>query len=139
MTTDFKTLWRHPSLPDRERKRLLAYLIEGATLIKLPAEGTTRIHVRFKGGKTESLTTQNPKSSAQQVKTHPKVVELVDRLLDNHIYPEIADILNERGLRPGGSTHRGQTDARFTALRVAYLCHEYDSVPATTGCETGEC
>jgi hypothetical protein len=71
MTTDFKTLWRDPALPNRERKRLLAYIIEGVTLIKLPAEGTTRIHVRFKGGKTETLTTQNPKSSAQQVKTQP--------------------------------------------------------------------
>ena len=125
MTTDFKTLWRDPSLPNRERKRLLAYIIEDVTLVKLPAEGTTRIHVRFKGGRTETLTTQNPKSSAQQVKTDPKVVELVDALLDNHIYPEIADILNDRGIRPGGSARRGQADARFTALRVAYLANEY--------------
>ena len=108
MTTDFKTLWRDPSLPNRERKRLLAYIIEDVTLVKLPAEGTTRIHVRFKGGRTETLTTQNPKSSAQQVKTQPKVVELVDMLLDDHIYSEIADILNDRGIRPGGSARRGQ-------------------------------
>jgi len=125
MTTDFKTLWRDPALPNRERKRLLAYTIEDVTLIKLPAEGTTRIHVRFKGGKTETLTTENPKSSAQQVKTRPAVIELVDTLLDDYIYPEIADILNARGIRPGGSTRRGQSDARFTALRVGYLAHEY--------------
>lgn len=81
--------------------------------------------MRFKGGRTETLTTQNPKSSAQQVKTDPKVVELVDALLDDHIYPEIADILNDRGIRPGGSARRGQADARFTALRVAYLTNEY--------------
>jgi len=125
MTTDFRTLWRDPSLPNRERKRLLAHIIEDVTLVKLPAEGTTRVHVRFKGGKTETLTTQNPKSSAQQVKTDPKVVELVDTLLDNHIHPEIADILNDRGIRPGGSARRGQAEARFTALRVAYLANEY--------------
>jgi hypothetical protein len=125
MTTDFKTLWRDASLPNRERKRLLAYIIEDVTLVKLPAEGTTRIHVRFKGGRTETLTTQNPKSSAQQVKTDPKVVELVDALLDNHIYPEIAGILNDRAIRPGGSARRGQANARFTALRVAYLTNEY--------------
>lgn len=125
MTTDFKTLWRDPSLPNRERKRLLAYIIEDVTLVKLPAEGTTRIHVRFKGGKTETLTTQNPKSSAQQVKTPPKVVERVNELLDGHIYSEIADILNEQGLHPGGSARRGCTNAQFTALRVAYLAHGY--------------
>jgi hypothetical protein len=125
MTTDFKALWRDPSLPNRERKRLLAYVIEDVTLIKMPDEGTTAIHVRFKGGKTETLTTQNPKSSAQQVKTQQEVIELVDKLLDDHISSEIADILNKKGIRPGGSARRGQADARFSDLRVTYLVHHY--------------
>ena len=125
MTTDFQKLWIDPGTPNRERKRLLAYIIEDATLIKSSAEGTTKIHVRFKGGKTETLTALNPKSSAQQVKTPPKTVELVDQLLDDHTYSVIADLLNEQGLRPGGSARRGRGDARFTALRVAYLAHRY--------------
>lgn len=125
MTTDFKMLWRDQGLPNRERKRLLAHVIEDVTLIKLPIDGTTRIHVRFKGGRTETLTAQNPRSSAQQVKTQPMVVGLVDKLLDDHICSEIAGILNEQGIRPGGSARRGRADARFTALRVAYLVHRY--------------
>src|SRR5271166_3741084 len=108
MTTDFNALWCDPGMPNRERKRLLACVIEDAALIKFPTEGTTKIHIRFKGGKTETLTTLNPKSSAQQVKTQPTIVNLVDELLDHHIYSEIADLLNERGLRPGGSARRGQ-------------------------------
>ena len=91
----------------------------------MPAEGTTKIHVRFKGGKIQTLTTMSPKSSAQQVKTQPGIVELVDKLLDKHIYSEIAELLNEQGYRPGGSARRGRHDARFTALRVAYLVHRY--------------
>lgn len=125
MTTDFNKLWADPNTPNRERKRLLAYLIEDATLIKFPAEGTTKIHVRFKGGKIETLTTVNPKSSAQQVTTSPKIVELVDKYLEDHTYLEIADLLNEQGLRPGGSARPGQRDARFTASRVGYLVHRY--------------
>lgn len=125
MTTDFKTLWRDPSLPNRERKRLLAYVIEDVTLIKMQVEGTTTTHVRFKGGKTETLTTQNPKSSAQQVKTQPTVVELVNKLLDDHISSEIADILNKKEIRPGGSARRDQADSQFTDLRVIYLVHQY--------------
>jgi len=125
MTTDFKKLWNDPNTPNRERKRLLANIIEDATLIKLPLEGITRIHVRFKGGKTETLTTLNPKTSAQQVKTTPSIVELVDKLLDTHIYSEIADIINQQGLRPGGSVRPGRSSDRFTALRVAYLVHQY--------------
>ena len=61
MTTDFRKLWDDPATANRERKRLLAYIIEDATLIKIPAEGITKIHVRFKGGRTETLTTQKPK------------------------------------------------------------------------------
>ena len=125
MTTDFKKLWADPATPNRERKRMLAHIIEDVTLIKLTAEGTTKIHVRFKGGKTETLTTLNPKSSAQQVKTQPKIVALVDQLLDHHVYSEIADILNERGFRPGGSVRRGREAERFTAKRVAYLTQSY--------------
>ena len=125
MTTDFNKLWVDPGTPNRERKRLLAYLIEDATLVKLPAEGITRVHVRFKGGKTETLTVRNPKSSAQQVKTPPKIVELVDQFLDDHIHAEIADLLNEQGLRPGGSARRGQGDTCFSAAKVGYLVHRY--------------
>ena len=125
MTTDFKKLWNDPCTANRERKRLLAYIIEDATLIKLPREGITNIHVRFKGGKTETLTTLNPKSSAQQIKTPTTIVELVNKLLDDHIYSEIADILNQQGLRPGGSARPGRSSTRFTALRVAYLVHRY--------------
>jgi DNA invertase Pin-like site-specific DNA recombinase len=125
MTTDFKKLWADPSTPSRERKRMLAHIVEDVTLVKLPAEGITKVHIRFKGGQTETLTTLNPRSSAQQVKTQPAVVDLVDKLLDEHIYSEIADKLNEQGLHPGGSARPGKQDARFTALRVAYLANTY--------------
>ncbi|MDH5658960.1 MAG: recombinase family protein [Nitrosopumilus sp.] len=125
MTTDFQRLWADPATANRERKRMLAHIIEDATLVKLPAEGLTKIHIRFKGGKTETLTTLNPKSSAQQVTTPPEIVALVDQLLDDHIYSEIAALLNERGLHPGGSARRGRHDARFTGPRVGYLVHSY--------------
>jgi hypothetical protein len=67
----------------------------------------------------------SPQSSAQQVKTQPGIVELVDKLLDKHIYSEIAELLNQQGYRPGGSARRGRHDARFTALLVVYLVHRY--------------
>lgn len=126
MTTDFHKIWNDPDTANRERKRLLAHIIEDATLIKIPAEKTTKIHVRFKGGRTETLTTQNPRSSAQQIKTRPEVVHLVDELLDHHTYSEIAAILNERGLRPGASARPGRAADRFSAKHVAYLMHTYN-------------
>lgn len=125
MTTDSRQLWDDPDTANRERKRLLAHIIEDATLIKIPAEGVTKIHIRFKGGRTETLTTQNPRSSAQQIKTPPEVVQLVDQLLDHHVYSEIAAMLNERGFRPGASARPGRAADRFSAKNVAYLMHIY--------------
>jgi hypothetical protein len=129
MTTDFKRLWADPATPNRERKRMLAHIIEDVTLIKCQRDGFTKIHVRFKGGKIETLTTRNPKSSAQQVQTPPETVALVDKLLDDHVYSKIADLLNDRGLLPGGSARPGRENDRFTAKRVAYLTHTYGLRP----------
>jgi DNA invertase Pin-like site-specific DNA recombinase len=126
MTTDFNRLWSDPSTPNRERKRMLAYVIEDATLVKLPREGTTKVHVRFRGGQTTTLTTVNPKASCEKVRTPSEIVKLVDRLLDDHLYDEIAGILNARGLRPGGAARPGRGGALFTAKRVQYIVHTYD-------------
>jgi DNA-binding transcriptional regulator YiaG len=125
MTADFKKLWTNPETPNRERKRLLAHIIEDVTLLKLAKRGTTKVHIRFKGGKTQTLITMSPKSPSQQVKTNPDIIELIDKLLDDHIYSEIAEILNDQGYRPGSATRRDQRNARFTTKRVTYLVREY--------------
>ena len=125
LTTDFKKVWSDPETSNRERKRMLAYIIDDVTLVKMPKDGITQCHVRFRGGRTDTLVTQNPKSSAQQVRTPPEIVALVDRLLDDYTCSEIAEILNERGFRPGGSARKGRGDDTFTVKRVNYLVHRY--------------
>jgi len=125
LATDFERLWHDPQIPPRERKRMIAHLIEDVTLVKRSAQGTTTVHVRFTGGRTQTLTTQNPKSSPEMVKTPRELVEAIDTLLDDHVYDEIAEILNERGIRPGGSAWTGRGDRSFTRQRVQYVVHAY--------------
>jgi hypothetical protein len=67
----------------------------------------------------------HPRASWQKVKTPPEIVALVDKLLDDHFYDEIAEILDARGLRPGGSAWPGKGGARFTAKRVQYIVNTY--------------
>lgn len=125
MTEDFKRIWSDSTVANRERKRMLAYVIEDATLLKNAEDGTTKIQLRFKGGRVETLTTVNPKPSCEKVKTAPHIVTLVNELLDDHLYAEIAQVLNAKGLYPGGSAWPGKQNAEFTALRVQYLVHAY--------------
>jgi hypothetical protein len=125
LASDFQRLWSDPGLPARERKRMIAHVIEDVTLVKRPAEGITTIHVRFKGGRTETLATANPKSSAAMVKTPADIIAAVDELLNDHIYEDIARILDERGLQPGGSARADRAGRRFTAKHVRYIVHTY--------------
>jgi hypothetical protein len=117
MTADFKHIWTDTSVANRERKRMLAHVIEDATLLKNTEDGTTKIHLRLKGGRTETLTTNNPKPSWQKVKTSPEIVALVDGLLDDCLYAEIADTLNAKGLIRAAL--RGRADTMLDSLRCA--------------------
>ena len=124
MTTDFSKLWADPATPNRERKRLLAYVVEDATLIKIPVEGITKIHVRFHGGRTETLTTRNPESSGNRLRRGPRSCsrrQAAGRSLlrRDRRYPQ------RRGLVPGIRARPGRGSARFSAKRVPYLVHTY--------------
>lgn len=119
LSTNFPALWRDPSTPDRERKRMLRLLLEDVTALR--GEQIT-LHVRFKGGAAKTLTLPLPLNSWQQRQTGPDVVKEIDQLLDHHTYPQIAAILNERGMRSG----EGKA---FTSRFIARIQRSYALIP----------
>jgi DNA invertase Pin-like site-specific DNA recombinase len=98
LTTDFPRLWRDPTTPSRERKRMVRLLLEDVTLIR---DDKITLHIRFKGGVQKTLTLPLPLNAWQQRSTGPDVIQEIDRLLDRHNDHEIAAILNEGGYRSG--------------------------------------
>ena len=121
LATDFPSLWSNPSTPDRERKRMLALIVEDITLLK--GDGAVTTHVRFKGGRIETLEVPIPRNGWQAVQTAPEVIAEIDRLLDDHTYDEIAENLNDRGFRPGGADRFGAE--KFIARNVSRLSRDY--------------
>jgi DNA invertase Pin-like site-specific DNA recombinase len=99
IATDFPAVWRDPSTPARERKRMLGLLIEDVTLIK---QRQITAAVRFRGGATTTLT--QPRSlTAQQLRaTDDDVRRQIDALLDEYTDAQVARVLNERTLHTGG-------------------------------------
>ena len=91
-------VWRDPRTTQRERKRLLALLIEDVTLIK---QRQITAAVRFRGGATTTLTLPRPLTPQQQRATHTDVRQQIDALLDEYTDAQVAHLLNERGLRTG--------------------------------------
>jgi len=126
LARDFPKLWKNPRTPVREKKRMIRFLIEDVTMIR--GEDIT-LHVRFKGGATKTLKVPLPLKGWQYNMTDPKIVEIVDELLTDHTYAEIAALLDKRGYKSGqgyqidrnvvkGITHKYKLKTRFARLRA---------------------
>ena len=98
LATDFPAVWRDPKTPQRERKRMLALLIEDVTLIR---RREITAAVRFRGDATTTLTLPCPLTAQQLRATHEDVRRQIDALLDEYTDAQVARILNESGLRTG--------------------------------------
>ena len=115
LATDFPRLWRDPQTSMKEKKRMLRLLIADVTLTKGEA---LHADIRFTGGATRSLDIPLPKAAAELRTTDAAVVREIDVLLDTYTDGEIADVLNERGVRTVVTTP--WTRARIGRLRHAY-------------------
>jgi DNA invertase Pin-like site-specific DNA recombinase len=116
IAADFPALWRNPKTPHRDRKRMVRLLIEDATIIK---RDTITVHVRFKGGATQTLTLPLPPSAWKMRTTPQSIVTMIDELLDGHTDGQIAPILNGRGKISGNGKP-------FSRIIVQNIRRKYD-------------
>jgi DNA invertase Pin-like site-specific DNA recombinase len=98
LVKDFPAIWKDPHTPQRERKRMVALLIEDVTLTKADS---IVVNVRFRGGATTTLELPLPLNAWQGRMTPKATVQLIDKLLEEHTDAQVATILNERGVLSG--------------------------------------
>lgn len=115
LSTDFPRVWKDPRTQPLERKRMLALLVEDVTLIKA---AQITMHVRFRGGRTTSLSVERPKPMALVRKTLPDVIQKLDQLLETCTDRQASEKLNAFG-------HRNWKGQPFTSKRVRYVRQEY--------------
>jgi DNA invertase Pin-like site-specific DNA recombinase len=116
LASDFPALWRDPATPQRERKRLLRLIVEDVTLLR---DGhTVAAAVRMRGGTSHTLTLPLPRNAWEKRKTPQTTIALIDALLAEHTYREVAGILTQRGITSG----EGKP---FTADRLRAHCDRY--------------
>lgn len=77
---------------------MLRLLIEDVTLQRTDQ---LLVHVRFRGGATKTLELERPLPAWALRQTSTQVVAAVDKLIAHYTDEEIAEILNERGMRSG--------------------------------------
>jgi DNA invertase Pin-like site-specific DNA recombinase len=107
----FATIWNDPQTSHRDRKRMVQLLIEDVTLIK--GEEIT-YHIRFKGGACQTRTLPLPTPAYRMWETDPEIVQLIDKLLDEHTDKQIAEILNDKRYQSG----KGGSFTRMTVRNV---------------------
>lgn len=98
LSRDFTKVWNNTKVPHRDRKRLIRLLIEDVTLFR---EEKINIHIRFKGGTTKTIDISKPQVCWELKKATSEVIEVIDKLLENHTDGEIAKKLNEQCLISG--------------------------------------
>lgn len=116
LTTDFPRVWNDPHTTDRDRKRLVRLMLEDVTLIKTHE---VTLHVRFRGGATQTLSIPAARPIWQTRVTPPNVVQLIDTLLNQYTDEQVAAILNQQGLH----TTKGEGFRRQSIAKVRHGHH----------------
>ena len=93
---DFATLWDAPSTSHVDRKRLLALLVEDATLDRNDYRATARL--RFRGGRGETVTAALPRPVHEVRRASEATLDALERLLNTCTDAEAAEQLNRQGL-----------------------------------------
>jgi len=122
LATDFPRLWRDEKTSDRDRKRLVRLLVEDVTLTRNPE---VVAKVRLKGGAVQTLHLGKPLRSWESWRTAPKVIEEIDRLLNECTDREIAARLNRDGFK-SGKGRSFTTDLVARLRRQFHLKSRYD-------------
>jgi DNA-binding transcriptional regulator YiaG len=115
LARNFAAVWNDPQIEPRERKRMLALLIEDVTLIK---GDPISAHVRFRGGRTTSLTVEGPKPIALVRKFKPQLICELNQLLDTYTDQQIADRFNALGYR--NRQQQPFTRKKVISIRTTY-------------------
>lgn len=108
LAADFPRVWNDERTSAVERKRLLGLLIEDVTLL---VDDQVNVHIRWRGGRTQSLVLPRPRRVSVVRKTPEEVVMLINTLLDTADDRQIVDRLNELG-------HQNWRGEPFTMSRV---------------------
>lgn len=94
---DFPRLWAASTTASRDRKRILRLLVIDITVTKGPEPKVVRLHVRWQGGKTETLQLQLPQNRADAIRYPKPIVARIRELAVDHHDDEIVGLLRSEG------------------------------------------
>ena len=118
-------LWNAEHTQSKQKKQVIRLLIEDVTVERLEQPRQLMLHIRWKGGKQESLTIPIPPKQADRMRypdeTIHKIRELAKTLHDKNI----ADTLNQLDIK-------SSSGKPFTSSMVKWLRYKHDILTCPT-------
>ena len=99
LASDFRSVWKNPDIPYREKKRIIRHIVDDVTILR--TNDAIEIHVRYRGGKNESHKLALPKNPFIELKTPIHIVKIIDEMLNTRSESEVAEYLNENNYLTG--------------------------------------
>lgn len=94
---DFPRMWAASTTASRDRKRILRLLVRDITVTKTEEPKVLGLHVRWQGGKTETLQVQLPQKRSDAIRYPTPFVARIRELADDHHDDEIVALLQSEG------------------------------------------
>ncbi len=121
---DLPAVWHAPTTTNQERKQLLRYAIGEVQLDGVTIPGKIEIRITWRSGAVTIRQIERLKIGAWAPKTADTVIEQIRESSQKHTVGEIADRLNQQGLR---SAHGRE----FREHHVLYIARRHN-IPVTT-------
>jgi DNA invertase Pin-like site-specific DNA recombinase len=119
LISDFPIIWNDPRTSNREKKRIAQHIIEDVTITA--GKSVITLGIRFKGGTTKIIEIPKVKRNLNLVNAENEAASEIKALIpQGFTYSEIADMLNEKGLKDG---LQGKP---FVSRRVSDLVRRYE-------------
>jgi len=124
LTRDLSTVWHSPTTTDRERKQLLRFVVDEVQLDGLTVPGKIDIRVTWRSGAVSQRQADRLRVGAWAPRTDQQAIDRIRALAATHTVAQIADVLNQEGLR---SAH----GRAFREHHVLYLARRHQITVTT--------
>jgi hypothetical protein len=112
---DFPRLWKAPTTPARDRKRIIRLLIRDITVVKDPQQPKLlHLQICWQGGATETIRVRQRPNYPEAIRYPTSFVAKIRAFAERHADKEIAVRLNAEGLI-------SSTGKSFTASMISWI------------------
>ena len=112
-------LWNAEHTQSKQKKQVIRLLIEDVTVERLEQPRQLVLHIRWKGGKQESLTIPIPLKQADRVRYPDETIHKIRALAKTFHDKNIADTLNQLSIK-------SSSGKPFTSSMVKWLRYKHD-------------